>query len=212
MTTNTDTRIMSTAPESGPQRTLTADEDDPHYTFVRDGFQCQVCGEIGHPHELDDDLMLTHPTNPDGEPMNHITVCGDCWRAHTYEQLDEYVVEMQERQQSLEEDPGDYEENRERAFERDDHTCQLCGKEGYPKTERGLVAYPVRAGDYHLDNLVTICNECIIDTLDSDEDDQKAADRLRLQAARAKEWINSDDSASERVEQTDDAENLDNRR
>lgn len=206
MTTNTDTRTMSTAPESGPQRTLTADEDDPHYTFVRDGFQCQVCGEIGHPHELDDDLMLTHPTYPDGEPMNHITVCGDCWRAHTYEQLDEYLHEMQEHQRSLEEDPGDYEENRERAFERDDHTCQLCGEEGYPKTERGLVAYPVCAGDYHLDNLVTICNDCITDTLDSDEDDQKAADRLRLQAARAKEWVNSDAPDTESDEQLETAE------
>lgn len=212
MTTNLDTRTMFTAAESGSQRALTADEDDPHYIFVRDGFRCRICGGIGHPHELDDDLMLAHPTYPDGEPMNHITVCGECWRAHTEEQLDEYLHEMQERQQALEEDPGDYEQNRERAFERDDHTCQLCGEEGYPKTERGLVAYPVCAGDYHLDNLVTICNDCITDTLDSDEDDQKAADRLRLQAARAKEWINSDDSASERVEQTDDAENLDNRR
>ncbi|EMA56467.1 hypothetical protein C451_02043 [Halococcus thailandensis JCM 13552] len=112
---------------------------------------------------------------------------------------------MQEQQRALEEDPGDYEENRERAFERDDHACQLCGEEGYPKTERGLVAYPVCAGDYHLDNLVTICNDCITDTLDSDEDDQKAADRLRLQAARAKEWISSNDPNSERTEQTDNA-------
>ena len=208
MTANLNTQTMSTAPESGPQQTLTADEDDPHYTFVRDGFRCQVCGEVGHPHDLDEDLMLAHPTFPDEEPMNHITVCGNCWDTHTYEQLDEYVVEMQERQQSLEEDPGDYEKNRERAFERDDHTCQLCGKEGYPKTERGLVAYPVCAGDYHLDNLVTICNECITDTLDSDEDDQKAADRLRLQAARAKKWVNSaqPDSNSERAEHPESSE------
>jgi 5-methylcytosine-specific restriction endonuclease McrA len=101
---------------------------------------------------------------------------------------------MQEHRQALGQDSGDYEQNRERAFERDDHTCQLCGKEGYPKAERGLVAYPVRAGDYHLNNLVTVCNDCITDTLDRGEDDQKAADRLRLQAARAKEWIDSDDS------------------
>ena len=188
----TNTQVMSGRGEAKPEQTLTGDEDDLHFSFERDGFQCQVCGEVGHPHELDEDLMLLYPPYPDGESRDYITICGDCWMAYTDKQLDEYVVEMQERQRALEEDSGDYEQNRERAFERDDHTCQLCGKEGYPKTERGLVAYPVCAGDYHLDNLVTICNECITDTLDSDEDDQKAADRLRLQAARAKEWINSD--------------------
>jgi 5-methylcytosine-specific restriction endonuclease McrA len=194
---------MSSRPESGPEQTLTADEDDPHFSLERDGFQCRVCGEVGHPHELEEGLMLTYPPYPTGEPRNHITVCGDCWRAHTDKQLDEYVVEMQEHQRALEEDPGDYEQNRERAFDRDDHTCQLCGQEGYPKAERGLVAYPVCAGDYYLNNLVTICNDCITDTLDSNEDDQKAADRLRLQAARAKEWMTSDEAD---IEQPEDIE------
>lgn len=185
---------MFSRPESGPERTLTGDEDEPHFIFERDGFQCQVCGEIGHPHELEEGLMLAYPPYPDGQPRNHIPICGECWDVHTDEQLDEYVREMQERQRILEEDPGDYEQNRERAFERDDYTCQLCGKEGYPKTECGLVAYPVRAGDFHLDNLVTVCNDCITDTLDSDEDEQQAADRLRLRAARAKEWVNTDNA------------------
>ena len=193
MTANTDTRIMSSGPESSPEQTLTADEDDPHIIVERCGCCCYVCGEVGHPAELEVGDMLVYPVHPDYPADFGIAVCGECFDSHTNEQLDEYVQEMQERQQALEEDPGDYEQNRELAFERDDHTCQLCGKEGYPKTERGLVAYPVRAGDYHLDNLVTICNDCITDTLDSNEDDQKAADRLRLQATRAKEWINSDD-------------------
>ena len=199
----TDTRTMSSGVEAEPEQTLTADEDDPHTVWERDGGKCYICGEIGHPHELDEDLMLLYPPIP-LESLNYITVCGDCWRAHTDKQLDEYVAEMQEHQRALEEDPGDYEENRERAFERDDHTCQLCGQEGYPKTERGLVAYPVCAGDYHFNNLVTVCNDCITDTLDSDEDNQKAADRLRLQAARAKEWINSD--APESDEQPESVE------
>lgn len=137
--------------------------------------------------------MLSHPPYPDGIPMNHITVCGDCWDTHTTEQLDEYVKEMQNRQRALEEDRGDYGENQGLAFERDDHTCQLCGNEGIPKTDRGLIAYPVRAEDYHLDNLVTICDDCLTKTLDSDEDEKTAADRLRLRAARAKEWINTND-------------------
>jgi hypothetical protein len=184
---------MSGTVEAEPEQTLTGDEDDPHFSFERDGFQCRVCGKVGHPHELEEGLMLLYPPIPDKDPVDYIPVCGSCYRAHTDKELDEYVQEMQERQRALEQDPGDYDQNRERAFERDDHTCQLCGQEGFPKTERGLVAYPVCAGDFHLDNLVTVCNDCITDTLDSDEEDQKAADRLRLQAARAKEWINSDD-------------------
>ncbi|WP_161605814.1 HNH endonuclease [Halococcus thailandensis] len=180
-------------------------KDEHHFIFERDGGRCAVCGTLGHPGELEDIDQLAYPPHPDHHPNEQIPLCGDCFITHTNEQLDECVAEMQEQQRALEEDPGDYEENRERAFERDDHACQLCGEEGYPKTERGLVAYPVCAGDYHLDNLVTICNDCITDTLDSDEDDQKAADRLRLQAARAKEWISSNDPNSERTEQTDNA-------
>ena len=197
MTSNIDARTMSGRVETEPEQPLTGDEDDPHFAFERDGFQCQVCGEIGHPRGLEEGLMLLYPPYPTGKTIDYITICGNCYRSHTDEQLDEYVAEMQERQQALEEDPGNYEQNRERAFERDDYTCQLCGQEGYPKAERGLVAYPVRAGNYHRDNLVTICNDCITDTLDSDEDDQKAADRLRIQAVRAKEWINLDGADSE---------------
>ena len=176
---------------------LTSDKDNVHFAFERDEFRCQVCGAIGHPHELEDTTLLIYPPHPDTPVSSDIPICGDCFVAHTDEELDEYVQEMQEQQRALEKDPGDYQQNRERAFERDDYTCQLCGHEGYPKTERGLVAYPVRAEDYHLDNLVTVCNDCITDTLDSDEDDQKAADRLRLRAARAKEWIISGNEKSE---------------
>jgi hypothetical protein len=200
MTTNIDTRTMSTGPESRPEQTLTADEDDPHIIVERCGCRCYVCGEVGHPDQLEEGDMLVYPVHPDYPADFGIAVCGECFDSHTNEQLDEYVYEMQERQRTLEEDPGDYGRNRERAFERDDYTCQLCGQEGYPKTERGLVAYPVRAGNYHLDNLVTVCNDCITDTLDSDEDEQKAADRLRLQAARAKEWVNSDEADTEQPE------------
>jgi hypothetical protein len=200
---------MSSGPESGPERTLTTDEDDPNIIVERCGCRCYVCGEIGHPDELAEGEMLVYPPHPDYPPDFGITVCTDCFVGHTDEELGKYVSEMQERQRALEEDPGDYERNRERAFERDDYTCQLCGKEGYPKTERGLVAYPVCAGDFHLDNLVTICNDCITDTLDSDEDDQTAADRLRLQAARAKEWVNTDDDRPEHP--TDEESSGDNR-
>lgn len=175
-----------------PRRLTVSEKDEDHFIFEREGFQCQVCGEIGHPHDLDEDLMLAHPPFAEGGPINLIPVCGNCWRAHTPEQLDEYVEEMQEHQQALEEDRGDYAENQGQAFDRDDHTCQLCGNEGIPKAERGLIAYPVCAGDYHLDNLVTICDDCLTETLDSDEDEQTAADRLRMRAARAKKWRDSD--------------------
>jgi 5-methylcytosine-specific restriction endonuclease McrA len=207
MTVNTDTQTM-TEVASEPEQTLTVDEDDPHIVWERHGGRCCICDEIIHHQFHEERGMLAYPLHPDFTPQNGIPICENCFTEHTDEQLDGYVEEMQERQQALEEDPGDYEQNRERAFERDDHTCQLCGKEGYPKTERGLVAYPVCAGDYHLDNLVTICNDCITDTLDSDEDDQKAADRLRLQAARAKEWVNSDqsDANSERTDQPENPE------
>lgn len=186
-----------------PRGLTCSQEDEHHFIFERAGGQCAVCGTLGHPGELGNVDQFAYPPHPDNHPDEQIPICDECFVAHTDEQLDKYVAEMQERQQALEENPGDYEENRERAFDRDDHTCQLCGEEGYPKTERGLVAYPVCAGDFHLDNLVTICNDCVTDALDSDEDDQKAADRLRLQAARAKEWVNSDqsDANSERVEQ-----------
>ena len=207
MTTNTDIRNMPGGEESGPNRTLNADKDDPHIIFERCGCQCQVCGEIANPYVDDDIDMWIFPPHHDVPPDVGIAICGDCFVSHSDKQLDEYVREMQEQQRALEKDPGDYEQNRERAFERDDYTCQLCGHEGYPKTERGLVAYPVRAEDYHLDNLVTVCNDCITDTLDSDEDEQKAADRLRLRAARAKEWITA---KNERPEHPDDEENRGN--
>jgi 5-methylcytosine-specific restriction endonuclease McrA len=203
MTPNTDTHAMSSEPESGPEQTLTGSEDDPHIILERSGFQCQICGKIGHPDELAEELVLVHPVHHDVPPDVGIAVCEDCWVARTDERLDEYVAEVQERQRALEEDPGDYAQNRERAFERDAHTCQLCGQEGYPKTERGLVAYPVRAGDFHLDNLVTVCNDCITDTLDSDEEEQKAADRLRIRAAKAKEWVNADGPDAEQAESID---------
>jgi 5-methylcytosine-specific restriction endonuclease McrA len=176
-----------------PGRLTVSEKDEVYFIYERDGFQCQVCGKVGHPHDLDDDVMMPFPPFPEGGPMNYIPVCGECFRAHTEEELDEYVEEMQEHQQALEEDRGDYGENQGLAFERDDHTCQLCGNEGIPKTKRGLIAYPVRAGDYHLTNLVTICDDCLTEALDSDEDEQTAADRLRMRAARAQKWISTDD-------------------
>jgi hypothetical protein len=188
---------MSGRMDSGPEQTLTADEDDPHIIVERCGCRCYVCGAIVSPDEGD---MLVYPVHPDYPANIGFAICDDCFVAHTDEQLDEYLREMQEYQQALEQDRGDYEKNRECAFDRDDYTCQLCGHEGYPKTERGLVAYPVQAENYHLDNLVTICNECITDTLDSDEDDRTAADRLRCRAARAKEWLNSDEADAEQGE------------
>jgi 5-methylcytosine-specific restriction endonuclease McrA len=209
MVANTNTRIMSTRLESGVEQTLTADEDDPHTIWERDGGRCYICEAIldlgiHSSSEAEVEAQHAYPLRHDCPPNYGFSICGDCWMAHTDEQLDEYLYERQARQWALEEDPGNYEQNRERAFERDDHTCQLCGQEGYPKAERGLIAYPVRAGDYHLDNLVTVCNDCITDALDSDEDDQIAADRLRLQAVRAKEWVNSDEADSEHGENVED--------
>ena len=180
-----------------PKGLAISDKDDHHFIFERDGGRCRICGVLGHPGELEDGDQFAYPPHPENHPNEQIPICGDCFIAHTDEQLDEYVQEMQEQQRALKEDSGDYEQNRERTFKRDDYTCQLCGHEGYPKAERGLVAYPIRAEDYHLDNLVTVCNDCITDTLDSDEDDQKAADRLRLRAARAKEWLTTDDERPE---------------
>lgn len=136
--------------------------------------------------------MLVFPPHPDWPPYFGITVCGDCFLSHTNEQLEKGVNEMYAHSRALEEDRGDYAENQGRAFERDDHTCQLCGNEGIPKAKRGLIAYPICAGDYHLDNLITICDDCLTETLDSDEDEQTAADRLRMRAARAQEWRDSD--------------------
>lgn len=202
MTANTNPRTM---PDS-PRGLTVSNDDDHHFIFERDGGRCSVCGTLGHPGELENGNQFAYPPHPDNHPDEQIPICSECFVAHTDEQLDEYVAEMQERQRMLEEDPGDYEQNRERAFERDDYTCQLCGQKGYPKAERGLVAYPVCAGDYHLNNLVTVCNGCITDTLDSEENDQRAADRLRLRAARAREWINSDDPAPDAEDKDGEAQ------
>jgi 5-methylcytosine-specific restriction endonuclease McrA len=189
MTTNTAVRNMA----DSPKRLTVSDRDDHHFIFERDGGRCCVCGKLGHPSDLEEGDQLAYPPHPDNHPSEQIPICGECFITHTNEQLDEYVREMQEHRRALEEDRGDYEQNQGRAFERDDYTCQLCGNEGIPKAERGLIAYPVRAGDYHFDNLVTICDDCLTETLDNDEDDQTAADRLRIRAARAQEWINTDD-------------------
>lgn len=188
-----------TGPESGPERTLTADEDDPHIIVERCGSRCYICDEIVHSHGLEgaEDDVLVYPVHPDYPPYFGIAVCGGCFDSHTNEQLDEKVNEMYAHYRVLEEDPDDYGENQGRAFERDDHTCQLCGNEGIPKAERGLIAYPVCAGDYHLDNLITICDDCLTETLDSDENEQTAADRLRIRAARAQEWTDAEESSDD---------------
>ncbi len=189
-------------PES--ERILTAHEDDPDIVWDRCGGRCYICREIVH-HRFEGTGIFSYPLYPDFTPDKGITICPDCFMSHTFEQLDEYVEEMQERQRALEDDRGDYATNQELAFERDSHTCQLCGKEGIPKAERGLIAYPVCAGDYHLDNLVTICNDCLTDTLDSDEDERTAAERLRLRATRAKEWINHDAEPPEYLRDKNDS-------
>lgn len=139
MTTETNAKDMSDGPKSGG-RSLSADEDNPHIILERCGFRCQLCGKIGHPHELEEELLLVHPLHHDVPPDVGIGVCGDCWVDHTDEQLNTHVEETQEYQRALDEDPGDYQQNRDLAFKRDDHTCQLCGKVGMPKAERGLIA------------------------------------------------------------------------
>lgn len=184
---NTDTTVRNMIDR--PTKLTVSDKDEDHYVFERDGFQCHVCGKIGHPHDLEEGIMFGYPPIPEDGPRDHFPICMECFAAHPKEQLDECVREMQAHQQALESNRGNYGKNQGRAFERDDHTCQLCGNEGVPKVDRGLIAYPVCAEDYHLDNLVTICNDCLTDTLTSDEDDQTAADRLRIRAARAKKWI-----------------------
>jgi 5-methylcytosine-specific restriction endonuclease McrA len=188
---------MSDEPVSGPDRALTG--DDPWIVWERCGGRCYLCGVILDRHAPDLGEvggLLTYPVRHDAPRNYGIPLCDDCWMAHTDEQLDEYVRERQAQQWLLEEDRGDYAKNQGRAFERDGHTCQLCGQEGIPKAERGLIAYPVRARDYHLDSLVTICDDCLTDALDDDEDKQQAADQLRIRAARAKEWIDTDDEAA----------------
>lgn len=60
MTTETNAKDMSDGPKSGG-RSLSADEDNPHIILERCGFRCQLCGKIGHPHELEEELLLVHP-------------------------------------------------------------------------------------------------------------------------------------------------------
>lgn len=196
MTTNTDTGIMS-GPEPEPGHALSVDEDNPDTLWERCGGRCYICGvsldlHINEVSEAEVGGQLVHPVTKERPPNYGIWLCSECWMAHTNEQLDEYLYERQAHQWELEEDSGDYRQNQGQAFERDGHTCQLCGNEGIPKANRGLIAYPVRAGDYHLDNLVTICDDCLTETLDSDDDERMAPDRLRIRAARAQEWRDSD--------------------
>lgn len=56
---------------------------------------------------------------------------------------------------------SDYNEASDAALKRDRHTCQLCGIVGYPKTERGLAAVSVEPDDHRIENLVTVCHECL---------------------------------------------------
>ena len=55
----------------------------------------------------------------------------------------------------------DYSEASDAALKRDRYTCQLCGTVGYPKTEHGLAAVPVDPDDHQVENLVTVCHECL---------------------------------------------------
>ncbi|WP_254547374.1 hypothetical protein [Halomarina pelagica] len=58
-------------------------------------------------------------------------------------------------------DEQDYQAARDSALQRDHHICQLCGTVGYPKTEHGLAAVPVHSDNYRVENLVTVCHDCL---------------------------------------------------
>lgn len=205
MTTNTNTGTMD-GTDSGLERSLTADADSPNTIVERCGSRCYICDQILHGNGFEgaENEMLAYPPHPDYPPYFGIIICIECFHNHTNDQLDEKVNEMYAHYKDLREDPGDYGKNQGRAFKRDDYTCQLCGNKGIPKAARGLIAYPVRAGDYHLNNLVTICDDCVTKTLDSDVEEQMAANRLRVRATRAKEWVNHETERSEYLNDEDE--------
>lgn len=84
------------------------------------------------------------------------------------------------------EDP-DYSEASDTALKRDRHTCQLCGTVGYPKTERGLAAVPVKQDDHRVENLVTVCHECL------KKDDEQLREETSTAKARRQRRTGSQD-------------------
>jgi 5-methylcytosine-specific restriction endonuclease McrA len=151
------------------------------------GFSCQLCETICEPGE-----SLGFPVVGMEVPAEEvIMVCSDCFdNFHGIADggaFDTAVEQAVERQKERRCSSPPYDEASEQALERDGYTCQICGAEGVPKTERGLAAFPVEAKNFHLDNLVTVCHECM-------KQDQA---HLRVEAARAKEWVNAKQDGSE---------------
>ncbi|SDZ78869.1 HNH endonuclease [Haloplanus vescus] len=60
--------------------------------------------------------------------------------------------------------PPDWDERRRRVYQRDNYTCQLCGRGGGPHGNLELHAHhrvPISQGGSHdLSNLTTLCREC----------------------------------------------------
>lgn len=64
--------------------------------------------------------------------------------------------------------PADWEERRRQVLQRDDFTCQLCGRRGGPHAEEDAAIYlhahhtvpPSRGGSNAVENLITLCNAC----------------------------------------------------
>lgn len=159
------------------------------------GFTCQLCQTVCDPGE-----SLGLPGGGMEIPAEEVVmVCSDCFNIHQGiadgDGLYIAVAEAVERQKEYRQSNPPYDETSEQALERDEYTCQLCGAEGYPKTERGLAAFPVKARNFHIRNLVTTCHECM-------KQDQAC---LRVEAARAKKWINAEVEESKEKDVNEDA-------
>jgi 5-methylcytosine-specific restriction endonuclease McrA len=137
-------------------------------------------------HSHTEDTGSKHPGNrsprsQDNSRPQADTSAGDDWD-NSHEQPAEFDTVVGS---STDEVNTEYAQNKEAAFDRDDRICQLCGAEGYPKTDLGLVAVPAGdAGDYSVENLVTVCDTC------TNETDPR---KLRQYAATLKKWATTDD-------------------
>lgn len=94
--------------------------------------------------------------------------------------------------------PASYQLAREQAFERDEYTCQICGEQGYPHAKRGLAGWvseeDIAAEDYRIDNIVTICHDCLQEC-DADEIAQLATlakQRIREDSPTASDEASND--------------------
>ena len=130
--------------------------------------KCPSCGRADFARRVD---MKAHHKREHGVSLvnqENPRECPTCGRDDFAREVDMKAHHMREHGESVAESRGLANSIRQTVLERDDERCQRCDIEVAPRGEEGadfqlhhLIPFAA-GGPNHPDNLVTLCNECLI--------------------------------------------------